>query len=134
VREEQLAKLAALQTCAGSEHKAAPPRSRSPQEPESEFESFGRPAIIAALIRDAYQRPDAGVSEDRGRLRARRTRDDDGIAEDAEGRRIILGKAADLATIGLVQGRRAAGLQRASPGRSVFWDASAAFLADADGG
>src|SRR5207342_2568823 len=102
-------------------------------EPESEFESSGRPAIIAALIRDAYQR---GLTPEFWKIEGTLARDgaraiDEAIAENADGRQIILGKAADLATIGLwfkaaAQSRTAAGF---AIGRSVFWDPSAAFLA-----
>ena len=135
VREEQLAKLAALQTWCRQEHKPLVVEILVPRqgEPESEFESSGRPAIIAALIRDAYRR---GLTPEFWKIEGTLARDgaraiDEAIAENAGGRQIILGKAADLATIGLwftaaAQSRTAAGF---AIGRSVFWDPSAAFLA-----
>jgi 5-dehydro-2-deoxygluconokinase len=135
VREEQLAKLAALQTWCREQHKPFIVEILVPRqgEPESEFETSGRPAIIAALIGDASLRgltPEFWKIE--GTLAPEGARAiDAAIAEDPRGRQIILGKAADLATIGLwfkaaAQSRTAAGF---AIGRSVFWEPSAAFLA-----
>jgi 5-dehydro-2-deoxygluconokinase len=134
VRDEQLAKLAALQTWCRQQHKPLVVEILVPRqsEPESEFETSGRPAIIAALIRDAYRRgltPEFWKIE--GTLAPNGAREiDDAIGEDPRGRQIILGKAADLATIGQWF-KAAARSQTASGfaiGRSVFWDPSAAFL------
>ena len=135
VREEQLAKLAVLQTWCRQEHKPFIVEILVPRqgEPESEFETSGRPAIVAALIRDASLRgltPEFWKIE--GTLAPEGARAiDAAIAEDPRGRQIILGKAADLATIGLwfkaaAHSRTASGF---AIGRSVFWEPSAAFLA-----
>ena len=107
--------------------------SRVRGEPESEFEASGRPAIIAASIKDAFAR---GLTPAFWKIEGTSARDgaqaiDAAIAEDPGGRQIILGKAADLATIArwfeaAAQSRTASGF---AIGRSVFWEPSAAFLA-----
>ena len=128
-------KLAALQTWCRQERKPFVVEILVPRqgEPEGEFETSGRPAIIAALIRDASRR---GLTPEFWKIEGTLAPDgaraiDAAIAEDPRGRQIILGKAADLATIGLwfkaaAQSRTAAGF---AIGRSVFWEPSAAFLA-----
>jgi 5-dehydro-2-deoxygluconokinase len=137
VREDQLTRLAALQTWCRQQHKPLVVEILVPRqgEAESEFETSGRPAIIAALIRDAYRR---GLTPEFWKIEGTLAPDgartiDDAIAERPRGRQIILGKAADPATIGLwfkaaAQSRTAAGF---AIGRSVFWEPSAAFLTGA---
>jgi myo-inositol catabolism protein IolC len=135
VREAQLAKLAALQTWCRQERKPLVVEILVPRQAESEteFEATGRPAIIAALIGDAYRR---GLTPAFWKIEGTSAHDgaqaiDAAIAEDPGGRQIILGKAADLATIALWF--KAAGHSRTASGfaigRSVFWEPSAAFLA-----
>jgi 5-dehydro-2-deoxygluconokinase len=101
-------------------------------EPEDDFEAIGRPAMLAGFIADAYRRAltpefwkiEGTLSPDGARTI------DAAIAANAACRQIILGKAADLATID-----RWFAAAAASPtavgfaiGRSVFWEPSAAFL------
>jgi 5-dehydro-2-deoxygluconokinase len=101
-------------------------------EPEDDFEAIGRPAMLAGFIAEAYRRAltpefwkvEGTLSPDGARTI------DAAIAANAACRQIILGKAADLATID-----RWFAAAAASPtavgfaiGRSVFWEPSAAFL------
>jgi myo-inositol catabolism protein IolC len=101
-------------------------------EPEHEFEAVGRPAMLAAFIGDAYARgltPEFWKIE--GTLSPEGARTiDAAIAANPAGRQIILGKAADLATIDRWFAA-AAGSKTAvgfAIGRSVFWEPSVAFL------
>jgi 5-dehydro-2-deoxygluconokinase len=101
-------------------------------EAEDEFEAIGRPAMLAGFIAEAYRR---GLTpafwKIEGTLSPQGARTiDAAIAANAACRQIILGKAADLATID-----RWFAAAAASPtavgfaiGRSVFWEPSAAFL------
>ena len=101
-------------------------------EPEDEFEAIGRPAMLAGFIAEAYRRaltPEFWKIE--GTLSPKGARTiDAAVAANAACRQIILGKAAELSTIG-----RWFAAASASPtaigfaiGRSVFWEPSAAFL------
>jgi 5-dehydro-2-deoxygluconokinase len=101
-------------------------------EPEDEFEAVGRPAMLAAFIGDAYSRgltPEFWKIE--GTLSSEGARTiDTAIAANPAGRQIILGKAAELATIdkwfaAAAASRTAVGF---AIGRSVFWEPSVAFL------
>jgi myo-inositol catabolism protein IolC len=103
------------------------------QEPEDEFEASGRPGMLAGFIGAAYRR---GVSPEFWKIEGTLSRDgarriDMAIAADPGCRQIILGKAAALASI---EGWFAATAASTTAvgfaiGRSVFWDASTAFLA-----
>lgn len=101
-------------------------------EPEDEFEATGRPSMLARFIAEAYRRrlePEFWKIE--GTLSPAGARTiDDAIAARPSCRQIILGKAADLATIerwfaAAAASRSAVGF---AIGRSVFWDPSVAFL------
>jgi 5-dehydro-2-deoxygluconokinase len=101
-------------------------------EPEDEFESSGRPAMLAEFIAKAYRRglmPEFWKIE--GTLASEGARTiDAAIAEHPSCRQIILGKAAGLSTIdrwfsACANSATAAGF---AIGRSVFWEPSARFL------
>jgi 5-dehydro-2-deoxygluconokinase len=104
-------------------------------EAEDAFEAVGRPSMLAGFIADAYAR---GVMPEFWKIEGTLSRDgartiDEAIAARPECRQIILGKAADLATID-----RWFTAAAASPtavgfaiGRSVFWEPSTAFLTGA---
>ena len=71
-------------------------------EPEDEFEAVGRPAMLAGFIREAYRReltPQFWKIEGTLAREGARTIDR-AIAANAACRQIILGKAAEIATIG----------------------------------
>jgi 5-dehydro-2-deoxygluconokinase len=101
-------------------------------EPEDEFESSGRPAMLAEFIAEAYRRgltPEFWKIE--GTLAPEGARTiDAAIAAHPSCRQIILGKAADLSTIDRWFGACAASATASgfAIGRSVFWEPSAAFL------
>jgi 5-dehydro-2-deoxygluconokinase len=101
-------------------------------EPEDEFEATGRPSMIAGFIAQAYRRNlvpqfwkiEGTASEEGARIV------DAAIAEHAQGRQILLGKAADMDTIErwftvASKGTTAAGF---AIGRSVFWEPAVAYL------
>ena len=137
IRDGQWEKLDALQTwCRG----AAKPLVveilvARRGEPEDEFEAIGRPAMLAGFIAEGYRRaltPDFWKIE--GTLSPEGARTiDAAIAANAACRQIILGKAADLATIDRWFAAAAASPTAAgfAIGRSVFWEPSAAFLSGA---
>lgn len=135
IREAQWEKLAALQRwCRGAGKplviEVLVPRR---QESEETFETAGRPDMLAGFINEAYRR---GVAPEfwkiEGTLAAEGARTiDRAIAAQPQCRQIILGKAADLATI-----ERWFAAASGSPtavgfaiGRSVFWEPSTALLA-----
>jgi len=134
VREGQWAKLDALQTwCrhAGKPLVIEVLVSRR-HEAEDEFEALGRPAMLAGFIGDAYRR---GLTpafwKIEGTLAPEGARTiDAAIAINPACRQIILGKAADLATIDRWFAAAAACPTAVgfAIGRSVFWEPSAAFL------
>jgi len=101
-------------------------------EAEDEFEAVGRPAMLAGFIREAYRReltPQFWKIEGTLAREGARTIDR-AIAANAACRQIILGKAAEIATIGrwfaaAADSPTASGF---AIGRSVFWEPSAAFL------
>jgi len=101
-------------------------------ESEDAFEAIGRPAMLAGFIAEAYRRaltPEFWKIE--GTLSAEGARTiDAAIAARPGCRQIILGKAAELSTIGRWFAAAAASPTAAgfAVGRSVFWDPSAAFL------
>jgi 5-dehydro-2-deoxygluconokinase len=105
------------------------------QEPEDAFESSGRPAMLAAFIADAYRRgltPEFWKIE--GTLASQGARTiDTAIAAHPACRQIILGKAAELSTIDRWFAACAASATACgfAIGRSVFWEASAAYLTGA---
>jgi myo-inositol catabolism protein IolC len=138
VREEQWAKLDALQTwCRGAGKPLVVEILVARRgEPEDEFEAVGRPAMLAGFIREAYRReltPRFWKIE--GTLAPQGARTiDAAIAANAACRQIILGKAAELSTIGrwfaaASDSRTAAGF---AIGRSVFWEPSTAFLSGSE--
>ena len=104
-------------------------------EAEDEFEAVGRPAMLAGFIREAYRReltPQFWKIEGTLAREGARTIDR-AIAANAACRQIILGKAAEIATIGrwfaaAADSPTASGF---AIGRSVFWEPSAAFLTGA---
>ncbi len=102
------------------------------QEPEDTFDAVGRPAMLADFIGEAYRRgltPEFWKIEGTPAPEGARTVDR-AIATQPRCRQIILGKAADIATI-----ERWFAAASGSPtavgfaiGRSVFWEPSTAFL------
>jgi len=102
-------------------------------EAEDEFEAIGRPAMLAGFIREAYRRAlTPGFWKIEGTLSPEGARTiDAAIAADPSCRQIILGKAAELSTIGRWFAAAAASPTAAgfAIGRSVFWEPCAAFLA-----
>ena len=102
------------------------------QEPEDTFDAVGRPAMLADFIGEAYRRkltPEFWKIEGTPALEGARLIDR-AIATQPRCRQIILGKAADIATIerwfaAASGSHTAVGF---AIGRSVFWDPSTAFL------
>jgi len=102
-------------------------------EPEEAFDAVGRPAMLADFIGEAYGRglmPEFWKIEGTTAPEGARTIDR-AIAAQPQCRQIILGKAADIATIerwfaAAYESATAAGF---AIGRSVFWEPSTAFLA-----
>jgi 5-dehydro-2-deoxygluconokinase len=134
IREAQWAKLDALQAwCrrAGTPLVIEVLVARQ-QEPEDAFDASGRPAMLAGFIDEAYRRglaPEFWKIE--GTLSPEGARTiDAAIAVNPGCRQIILGKAADLATIDRWFAAAAASTTAVgfAIGRSVFWEPSAAFL------
>ncbi len=104
----------------------------SATEDEQEFEDSGRPALLAALIRESYA---AGLVPQIWKIEAATTPDgaaviDRAIRERLEPRQLILGKGADNDKI-LRWFANAAPLPSTAGfaiGRSVFWEPCTAFL------
>jgi myo-inositol catabolism protein IolC len=101
-------------------------------EAEDEFEASGRPAMIAGFIAEAYRR---GLTPEFWKIEGTLAPQgahviDTAIAAHPSCRQIILGKAAELSTIDRWFAACAASATAAgfAIGRSVFWEASAAFL------
>ena len=101
-------------------------------EPEDEFETSGRPAMLAGFIADAYRR---GLTPDFWKIEGTLTPQgahtiDAAIAAHPSCRQIILGKAADLATIDRWFAACAASATASgfAIGRSLYWGPSVAFL------
>jgi len=102
------------------------------QEPEDTFDALGRPAMLADFIAEAYRR---GLAPEFWKIEGTPAADgartiDRAIAAHPHCRQIILGKAADLATIerwfaAAAESATAVGF---AIGRSVFWEPSTAFL------
>jgi myo-inositol catabolism protein IolC len=137
IREGQWQKLDALQTwCRGAGKPLVVEILVARRgEPEDQFEAVGRPAMLAGFVGEAYRReltPQFWKIE--GTLSPEGARTiDTAIAANAACRQIILGKAAELATIGrwfaaASDSPTAAGF---AIGRSVFWEPSTAFLSGA---
>jgi len=134
VRDAQWQKLDALQTwCRGAgKPLVVEILVARRDEPEDEFEAVGRPAMLAGFIGEAYRReltPQFWKIEGTLAREGARTIDR-AIAANAACRQIILGKAAEIATIGrwfaaAADSPTASGF---AIGRSVFWEPSAAFL------
>lgn len=134
IRAGQWAKLETLQTWCRSAGKPLVIEVLVPrrQEPEDLFERSGRPAMLADFIREAYRRgltPEFWKIEGTLAVEGARTIDR-AIAEQPQCRQIILGKAADLATIerwfdAASSSSTAVGF---AIGRSVSWEPSVAFL------
>jgi myo-inositol catabolism protein IolC len=104
-------------------------------EAEDEFEAVGRPAMLAGFIADAYRR---GLTPEFWKIEGTLSPDgartiDTAIAAHPAGRQIMLGKAAQLATIDKWFAAAAASQTAVgfAIGRSVFWEPSAAFLSGA---
>jgi myo-inositol catabolism protein IolC len=134
IRDGQWAKLDALQAWCRSAGKPLVIEILVARrgEPEDQFEEVGRPAMLAGFIAEAYRRAlTPAFWKIEGTLsRAGARTIDAAIAANAACRQIMLGKAAELSTIG-----RWFAAASASPtavgfaiGRSVFWEPSAAFL------
>jgi len=134
MREGQWEKLDALQTWCRSAGKPLVVEIlvARRQEPEEEFDSSGRPAILAGVIGEAYRRglvPDFWKIEGSPSAAGARIVDA-AIAARPSVRQIILGKGADLPTIdrwfaAVASCATAVGF---AIGRSVVWDPAAAFL------
>jgi 5-dehydro-2-deoxygluconokinase len=102
------------------------------QEPEDTFDAEGRPAMLADFIREAYGR---GLTPEFWKIEGTAAPEgaraiDRAIAAQPQCRQIILGKAADIATIerwfaAAYESATAAGF---AIGRTVFWEPSTAFL------
>ena len=102
------------------------------QEPENTFDAVGRPAMLADFIGESYRR---GLTPQFWKIEGTPAADgartiDRAIAAQPQCRQIILGKAADIATI---ERWFAAAYESATAvgfaiGRSVFWEPSTAFL------
>jgi myo-inositol catabolism protein IolC len=134
IREGQWQKLDALQTwCRGAgKPLVVEILVARRDEPEEDFEAVGRPAILAGFIAQAYRR---ALTPQFWKIEGTLSREgahtiDRAIAANAACRQIILGKAAEIATIGrwfaaAADSATAAGF---AIGRSVFWEPSAAFL------
>jgi 5-dehydro-2-deoxygluconokinase len=134
VRDEQLAKLDLLHAWCERHNKPLIVEILVPrdQEPEAEFEATGRPAIVAAVIRDAYARglaPAFWKIEGTPSVIGARTIDA-AVAERPDGRQIILGKAADVAAIQewFTAAAACATAVGFAIGRSVFWQPCTDFL------
>jgi len=135
IREGQWEKLQALQSwCRGaSKPLVIEVLVARRHEPEDYFESTGRPAIVAAYIGEAHRRgivPQFWKIEGTASAHGARAVDE-AVAANAPARQILLGKAADLATIetwftAAAASGTAAGF---AIGRSVFWEPSTAYLA-----
>jgi myo-inositol catabolism protein IolC len=137
IREGQWQKVDALQTWCRSAGRPLVVEILVPRrgEAEDEFEAVGRPGVLAGFIREAYRReltPQFWKIEGTVSPAGARTIDA-AIAANGACRQIILGKAAELSTIGRWF-KAAAASPTASGfaiGRSVFWEPSAAFLSGA---
>lgn len=102
------------------------------QEPEDAFDAVGRPAMLADFISEAYRR---GLAPQFWKIEGTAAADgartiDRAIAKQPQCRQIILGKAADIATIerwfaAACESPTAVGF---AIGRSVFWEPSTGFL------
>jgi 5-dehydro-2-deoxygluconokinase len=102
------------------------------QEPEDTFDAVGRPAMLADFIGEAYRR---GLAPQFWKIEGTAAADgartiDRAIAKQPQCRQILLGKAADIATIerwfaAACESPTAVGF---AIGRSVFWEPSTAFL------
>lgn len=135
IREAQWEKLKTLQTWCRQSAKplVVEVLVARRHEAEDEFDATGRPSIIAGFIGQAYRRrlvPDFWKIEGTASAAGARIVDA-AIAANAAGRQILLGKAADLQTIGAwfaaaAASRTAIGF---AIGRSVFWDPATAYLA-----
>jgi myo-inositol catabolism protein IolC len=133
-REEQWRKLDALQSWCREAQKplVVEVLVARRQEEADEFERSGRPAIIAGFIAEAYRRQlTPAFWKIEGTLASAGARTiDAAVAAHPNGRQILLGKAADLATIdrwfaAAAASRTAVGF---AIGRSVFWEPSASYL------
>ena len=134
IREGQWAKLDALQRwCRGAGKPLVVEILVARRgEPEDEFEAVGRPGMLAGFIAEAYRR---ALTPEFWKIEGTLSREgariiDRAVAANAACRQIILGKAAEIATIGrwfaaAADSPTAAGF---AIGRSVFWEPSAAFL------
>jgi myo-inositol catabolism protein IolC len=134
IRDGQWEKLDALQAWCGRAGKPLVVEILVARRAEMEdaFEAVGRPEMLAGFITEAYRR---ALTPEFWKIEGTLSRDgartiDAAIAANAACRQIILGKAAELSTIG-----RWFAAAAASPtaigfaiGRSVFWQPSASFL------
>jgi 5-dehydro-2-deoxygluconokinase len=102
------------------------------QEAENTFEAEGRPAMLASFIREAYRR---GLTPAFWKIEG--TLADDGarvidaaISERPGGRQLILGKAADRATVAawFAVARSSPTAAGFAVGRTVYWGPAADFL------
>jgi 5-dehydro-2-deoxygluconokinase len=134
VREEQLVKLLALQHWCRNAGKPLVIEVLVPRgdEPEDAFDASDRPATLASFIGECYGR---GLTPEFWKIEGTPGQDgarlvDAAIRERPACRQIILGKAADLATIAqwFVVARQGATASGFAIGRSVFWSPSTDFL------
>src|SRR6185295_12067457 len=126
IREGQWQKLDALQTwCRGAgKPLVVEILVARRDEPEEDFEAIGRPAILAGFIAEAYRR---ALTPQFWKIEGTLSREgahtiDRAIAANAACRQIILGKAAEIATIGRWFAAAAGSATAAgfAIGRSVF--------------
>lgn len=134
LREAQWEKLQTLQTWCRSAGKPLVVEIlvERRQEPEEEFDAYGRPSILAGFIGQAYRR---GLAPAFWKIEGTLSPDgahivDKAIAARPAVRQILLGKAADLSTIDqwFAAAAHSATAVGFAIGRSVFWDPSVAYL------
>ena len=134
IQQEQLDKLLQLQQWCRSAGKPLVLEVLVPRdgEPEESFEASGRPAMLASFIRKGYR---SGLAPEFWKIEGTLSRDgaktiDAAVAERPGGRQLILGKAADLATVAawFAAARSSPTASGFAVGRTVYWGPSADFL------
>jgi 5-dehydro-2-deoxygluconokinase len=133
-RQEQLDKLLQLQKWCASAGKPLVLEVLVPRDGEAEdaFEASGRPAMLASFIREAYRR---GLAPEFWKIEGTLAREgakviDAAIGERPGGRQLILGKAADQATVAawFAIARESPTASGFAVGRTVYWGPSSDFL------
>jgi 5-dehydro-2-deoxygluconokinase len=134
VRREHVDKLLTLQAWCRVARKTLVVEIVVPRtgEAEDEFERSGRPAMLAAFIREGYAR---GLEPEFWKIEGSASADgarivDDAIRERPGCRQLILGKAASLETIGawFATARTGSSAAGFAIGRSVYWQPCADYL------